>query len=413
MVSKLYKALKDCPKPIFECTMTGEPARYDDDLTGATIHHGGAEPAGVPVPTLEVGFLGYVSPVAGRSAALQLTAPAAAWIKSVTGAAGTGAADIGPRFTGRTGAYTVDDTHTGQNTTMTAAGWTAQLANRSTVHTFNRGAWVHEVITALLRDPTLAVLPTVTRQPAREKFGQIYDPLPGVKYSELIGKLTTDLGILVQQWRSGVLEIVPLSHRKTKAAAAAETYPPITRGQILSPAQWSTRSENDPSNHRIVTRDGAGAPVSLNFGDLNEPWRDKTETDLQYLYFTDPEQWHTLGYTRRYREYSGAYSLPEIEIDLLLLFKRGRPYDLLQAGALLALNAGDPVTFAGDWYPTLRGVFFAEQISETITPDSWKIRLTLVPLGHVTASTQPGIRPRIWDQATDTWDQATGTWNSY
>lgn len=408
---RLYRVLKDCPKPIFKCIIEDGLTLYDDDITSIKIRHGQDEAAaGIPVATLETGFTVYLSPRSGKTTRVQLTPAADVYLRSLLGVTG-----IVDRFFGRTGTYSVEDTAKRVDTTMLASSWHSQLANRSTKFTFTRGHYVSDAITTMLQDPSLPSVPAVSRgvDSARGRFGQIYDPILAEKYTNIIGKLTSDIGVLVRQYRSGLLVLTPLSARRTMAATAMSTYPPIARSQVLSPSQWGTEFENDPSNHRIITRDGAMAPVSLNYGNLAEPWRDNRETDLQYLYFADPDQWHTLGAAGKYSEYTGAYKLPEVEIDLLLLIKRGRPYDLKQAGALLMLQAGDPVSFSGDWYPHLRGVQFAEGITESIGPNEWKLTLSLVPLVRVTGEQQTSPKPRTWEQATGTWNDATGTWDSY
>lgn len=409
--SRLYRVLADCPKPIFECVIDGANTRRDDDIQSITIRHGQEDAeGGVPVATMETAFSGYLTPRPGQNTSLRLTTAAADYLANFTGATG-----ITDRFVGRTGTYSVDDTPKRTDTTMAASSWHSQLGRRSTKRTFLRGAWVSDALTTLLTDPSLPVVPNVTRGGAapREKFGQVYDPVTDQRYSDVIDKFTSDIGVLVRQWRSGTLELVPLAQRIAHADAAMASYPPIARSQVLSPTEWGTRFTDDPSNHRIVTRNASMEPTSLNFGDLNEPWRDNRETDLQYLYFSDNDQWVTLGEAGRYNEYTGAYKLPEVEIDLLTLFKRGTTYDLMQAGALLRLQAGDAVTFSGDWYPHLRGVQFAEGITETITPDAWKITLHLVPLGAVTGEINTSAKPRIWDQFREQWDNSTGSWDSY
>lgn len=408
---RLYRVLADCPKPIFKVSGATRYSRTDDGIHSITVKHGQDDATGgVPVATAEVGFTGYVSPEVGETFKVELTPEAATYLSTLTGAS-----NIAPRYFGRTGLYSVDDTGKRVDSTVTASSWHSQLSNRRRVHAFPRGRWVHEALTTLLTAPSLAQIPTITRgnNAAREKFGQIYDPVADAKYSDVIGKLTSDIGVLVRQRRNGHLELTPLAQRRADATTALASFPPIARSQVIAPTTWATDWENDPTNHRIVTRDGAMAPVSLNFGNLAETWRDTRETDLQYLYFADNDQWTTLGEAGRYSEYTGAYKLPQIEIDLLALFRRGKPYDLLVAGQVLALEQGAAVAFSGDWYPHFQAVMFAEGITETISSDTWSITLNLVPLGRVTGELPTKPKPRIWDQANIPWDEAPGTWNSY
>lgn len=409
--SRLYRVLADCPKPIFQVTAATRYSRTDDDLLSITIKHGQSDATGgVPVATAEVGFTGYVSPEVGELFKVELTDEAATYLSALTGAAG-----IAPRYFGRSGIYSVDDTGKRVDSAVTASSWHSQLSNRGRLHTFARGTWVHEALTTLLTNPSLAQVPAVTRgtNAAREKFGQIHDVITDAKYSDVIGKITGDIGVLVRQRRNGALELTPLAQRRSDATTALATFPPIARSQVIAPTTWETDWENDPTNHRIITRDGSMGPVSLNFGNLAEPWRDNRETDLQYLYFVDDDQWTTLGEAGRHSEYNGAYKLPQIKVNLLTLFKRGASYDLLIAGQLLSLQQGDPVSFSGDWYPHFQAVMFAEGIAETITPDEWSITLSLVPQARVTGELPTKPKPRIWDQANIEWDAAIGTWNSY
>lgn len=410
--SRLYRVLADCPKPIFQFTVYEAGNRTDDELTSITIRHGQDAPTGgVPVATCETGFTGYMSPRTGQLATVRLTDTATVWFQNLLGTT-----NIQDRFNGRAGIFEVNDEAGKITTRMTASSWSSQLSNRGNQYTFNQGHYVSDAIETLLRNPSLPVVPTVSRGDAshRDYYGRIYDRIENETYSNIISKLTSDIGVLVRQHRNGTLQPMPINQRRSDANKALDNYPPIPRSQVLSPTAWVTNNEDDPTNHYIMTRKNiSGDPTGANFGNLNQPWRAERETDLLYLIFENDDQWKSMGYAQRNAEYSGAYSLPSVEVDILMLLDRASLYDLMQAAALLQLQPGDPVTFSGDWYPHLQGVMFAESITETITPDQWVISLGLIPLPRVTGDDIVIPYPRTWDQASGTWNEATGTWNSY
>ena len=75
------------------------------------------------------------------------------------------------------------------------------------------------------------------------------------------------------------------------------------------------------------------------------------------------------------------------------------------------MQVGDPVYFSQDWPTPLRGVHFAEGITETIDCDTWEVTLNLVRFRELTGEEPVSPVPaRVWDQAQNPWDTETRKW---
>ena len=409
--SRLYRMLPDCPKPIFTSSHSGGFAGTDDTISAITINRGttGGVAVGVSPSTLEITTPDYRSPSQGETLTCSLTAPAAAWLAARTGQT---AAAITARFHGRVGRQRVRDMGERFESSMLASSWTAQLSHSPTkvsvVGGANVGAFLQNLMTRSYGD----FIPPV-RMDALADYGTIVQTGEADTFANLIGPYAEDYGLLIRDYRTGTPQIFTLKGRRSRALAAAQNMMPVARAQAYAPAEWDQANERYPRNHRILYTNTAGALESRTWGDAEDPNREVVQHDLSHIKAA-PDQVTRLGDSLRRREWTGAYSLPTVTLDIARLLRRGRAADLIQAGQLLALSPGDPVPFAADWPFQVRGMQFAEGIREEISPAGWTITLSLVRYSHVIGEASPTVRPHTWDQAADLeWDAAPGTWDSY
>lgn len=405
---RLYRTLRPTA-PLFEFTVTDGTRLTDENLQSITIKRGKANRGGGVHPsTAEVATNVFGSVRTGLSCTVALTPEGVARLTGLTGA-GTG---IRTRFSGRIGRQTVEDTAGHRQTTFLAASWSAQLLRDQTVHTIRAAlsASVHSAIIQLMTPPGLPLAAPVRMAPV-EQHGTVHTaPEPGT-YSDLIGKFTTDLGILVRETRDGNRQILTHALRRDRALAAMATAPTLTRSQVLSPATWEQANDSMPRNYRVLYMDAANTLVTATYGNPDSPATERVDVDMSHIKFaTDTSQPAMEGFGRRAADWQSSYAVPSITVDLLALVSSPYQMHRAQAARLLSMEVGDPVYLSGDWYAQLQGIHYAEALNETITPDSWTMELALIPAHVAVGEVSPPVPARTWEAAANPWSADTRTW---
>lgn len=397
---RLYRKLNPT-SPLFEFTY-GSTILTDASIRSVKIHRGGD---GVSPSTIEVETIAFASVATGDSCRLQLSTAGEAL---VMGSTGSGAK---PRFTGRIGQQLVDDQGgTKQYTNFMGASLTAQHPALRKKYSFAAGALVRDVIRDILQQPSLPAI-TVTNLDAVGNYGSLHEAATDQTYQDLIGKVTTDLGIQARDTRAGTIQLLTHEFRHNRAVANMGLHMPIGRSQALSSTQWEQANETRPRNYLLKYRNISGGLVQGTYGDTSDLNAEVVDLDMSHIRFSNTTQPTQEAFARRAREWLSGYALPNIKIDLLYLLSTGNPYHVEQAKSLLQMEVNDALYFSGDWHPNLRGINYAEQITETIDSNTWELELTLKPSQEVTGYVSPAVPARTWDQADHAWDTETRTWN--
>lgn len=403
---RLYRKLPTLPKPLFSVASASIGSRDDETVSSITIHHGKAGPGGGVSPsTCEVSFSDYAPGKSGENLTVSLTSNAATSLGTLVG---QGAGGIGPRFTGRTGKQYVDDRgNYRRQSSLTAASWSAQLTDSPQKFSFAPGTDIGTLLTTIMEPTHLTQMNVVTQG----TFDHTWVAVTDQTYGDLIGKFAGDIGILVRDTRVGRTDVLPMPYRRDNALAKVATSPPLVRSQALSPAVWEQPNEGVPVVYRLKRRDVNGNETT----EITSPdgTIDGTEPveDLDWTYFREyTDQWFYI-HAMRSQGFDDRFRISKITIDLLHLLSSDRSYDRQQAGRLLILNPGDPVFFSGDWPGTLRGIHFAEGITERIDSNTWELDLELVNFRETTGQHPPSIPARVWESATYPWNDEARKWD--
>lgn len=387
---------------------------YDNDIHSVSINRGqsGGRAAGSIPSTLEVDLRGqYSAAVAGNNVRMSMRGPTS---EALAAHLGVSAAAIAPRFTGRLGQTTVTDTGKKFSTVYRAASWIAQMNYSPKHYTPLAGQPLSTVLAGLLDagQPLRGIKPS---------FYPPFDPMaknePAITFKDGITRYATDLGTLLQETRDGQTKGRSIRNRANSARSALAASLPLTRSQAISPATWEQNNERPAVRVQFTVTNAAGA-VSTRLAEVENPTGELVETqtvDWTYVRVADVDSDpYREAYARVLSSNIRQFTIPSVTVDLLYLIGSPKQYHRDQAGQLLNLEQGDPVYFSADWPEALRGVHFAEGITETIGPDEWTLELALVPYAQVTGDApSPVVPPKVWDSAGNSWNNETKRWMDF
>lgn len=401
--SRLYRLTRAYPRPLFSVSWPGWIDHDDDSITSISIRRGKTSPGGGTDPTIVTLGVNRAAPNRpGDTITVRMTD---AFAYALAPRLGVQASSITHRAVARVGAMHITDTGPRQLSEVTATSWIAQASispNRISAGT-NRA--VSNVIVDFLRPPSIA-----------DKIGTIWvrgawDQVMGFTdetYSSYMGKVTRDIGNLVRPMRNGSTEIMAVDYRRDTAIAASTSRQAIGRRQALSPATWEQPTDVRGNEYVVTYTDGAtNQPAEYVTG----AGAVRTTVDWTHIRWIS-ERYKLQAQAMRAQGLSSLLTVPEVRFDMTALLGSTNVWDRTIAGQLLQLEQGDAVTLGGDWHPSLRGIFFAEGITETISGHGWEIALSLVPYSWVIGETSPVIPPHYWDQAVTKWDDETRTWDA-
>lgn len=401
--SRLWRKL-GATRPIFRFNY-GSTIIDDDVIRSITIHRGGE---GVTPSTLEIGIRAFGSVATGQNCTVALSPYAQDLVNDLIGSTGTWRAR---RFTGRIGQQSVEDRGgKKQYTTYMAASQSAQLPAIRATQSSGRGSFITGLIRGVMNPANLPAY-TVANSAENEDYGRLWERFDDMTYSDLIGRFTTDLGIYARETRAGTIQLQTHEYRNRRATENLASVIPLSRAQGLAPATWEQRNETRPRNYLLKYYNAAGELVQEVYGDPSDTLAEIVELDMSHVQFRTGVQPEQEARARRAREWITGYSIPTVKVDLIQLLGSSNVYDRMQAGRLIGLEVGDPLYFSGDWHSNLTGINYAQEITETITPDTWEMEFKLLPSQEVTGYLSPTIPARVWDQATYPWDTETRTWN--
>lgn len=332
--------------------------------------------------------------------------------------------NIKPRFFGRVGRQTINDAGgrdgSQWQTSFYCSKWQSQLMNSDRVGNQINGHPVTYLMDHFL-NPTidtsyLPYMPPATFSSPSADYGTMindYDlGTAKIPYSEFATKYLADPGYYMQNSRAGADRVMTLKYRWENAKSRMATWYPLTRSQVISPAQWGQPNENVARNHKVSWLDSGGLKSYIAGPDPSDMRIPVVDHDLSYIRYADefqPIHLATVAYGGE-RTDSG-WKIPTVDIDLLRLIDSPVYAHRAQARQLLQMEMGDPVFLSGDWYYALTGIHYATGITEKITPDGWTISLDLEPSVVAVGEWSPSVPARTWESATYPWNDATGTWD--
>lgn len=401
---------------MFEVT-AGDRTFTDDDITEITITRGNSSPHPSFTPsTMEIGFVGAISIPRDTDLTCNLVPQLASGLSADTPHHG---ATVLRRFRGRKALSTTDDRtwRSGEpgrwNTTITASSWSA-LIKRASRGMSPFGKSGSAVVTAL-RHPDLEQFYSVSYSSLTD-FDSMAERDPNLTTAEMIEKYGDKLHTLIQHKRDGDIRVISNVARRDEVMSPGPVWT-LLRSHTLSPAKWSAPSESATTKYGVRYTTEGGVPYT-------QPWplplagivalREET-IDLEHIVSgPDFRSRDILANAVNNYENWSRLGVESVTIDLGLLWRRRDPSSVRTIVEALRLEEGTPVHLGADWPVAVRGPYFANQITEKITPDEWTITLDLFHARYVVGlgdDDLPTPQPITWDASNRTWHATAGPWN--
>lgn len=401
---RLYRLLGEWGKPLFTVSSPTLGTLTDDQISSISISRGSGSIAHEPA-TAEIALKGYVPPAADESVSVSLTSSAAYRIFTATGA-GTGATPA--RYSGRIGRQRVSDTGRTRRSTIFASAWTVQAARTEAERTLSATLSTGSAAVALLR-------PAHMSGKISASFVGEFDPLARTlqgSFSDLFPKVTSEIGTYVSERRNGGVVVQSWTERRARADAAPSSSIPLTRSAALSPAEWEQPNEVRGAEYLVSLTTTAGATYVATIAPNGELSGTRPVTEVDWTHFVaESDQW-LYAYAVASQGLDLFYRMPSVKFDMLHLLTHPQAGIRQQAGQLLTLEAGDPVTLSGDWPVPIRGVHMADGITERITGNAWEIEIQLTPYRWAFGDWSPAVPARMWESARNVWDDESRTWGA-
>lgn len=385
----------------------------DASIVSLSINRGKSERGGGYTPaTVEAQYLGEPASesLAGQHLRAAMGVQAAYDLAVLTG---TTQAAILDRGQGRVGLISVEDRGDKKQPITTAASASWMNMNRYLPATVTPvgGQTLNNIIQLITPQEEQAYV-DLNFLGTTDTINASQDP---VRWGDAISKYAESPGILMRERRDGVTDVISVNHRDTMAQARLTTHIPLTRAQVLAPAEWS--QPNQEIGVRVVFKSNrsTGSPFTQTVDHTDNGLRMRETLNIDWSYIRSGGNFGQL-----YREASGIvydrspqdFRLPTVKIDILSLIASGKSYHLEQVKNMLTLEAGDPVFLSADWPPMIQGVQFAEGIKETIDTNTWELELSLLPYSSVTGlSPSPVVPGRVWDSMPGRWDDQIKRWD--
>lgn len=401
---RLTKTLREIGVPFQLINASAASQAYaDETIQSLNISHGGSDAApGIEPSTCELTVTGARGLHSGTTLRVILTDDAADVIAAHTGT--VTAAQIQDRYHGRIGRQSIQDRPRTPSTTFSAASWSAQLSKLRTTHNLHAGWTIAEALQRLLVHPALPELTVAFAGP----WDVLAEAIPEATHSDTIGKLTSEIGVLVRHTRAGQLQAWSLPYRQTLADNRIGTVWPLTRSQVLIPATWEQPYEDERHRIRVRWINADGTTRTRVHGGTD--YSEIQELDWTHIRSqTDALQRNWAGLNRRSEP--RLFTVPRLEVDLLALLRSEKAYHRGQAGHMLALEVGDTVNLSGDWPYLVDGVHIVTGLDEQITGSAWTLTLSLAPYPYVFGDPSPDVPAMVWDSAPYPWDTETRPWN--
>lgn len=416
---RLHRKLSPNGTPLFEIVTSGRTFN-DLDINSFTIRRGNADAS----PEISPSSLTFKTPgansiPAGTSVKVRLTT----YASILFAGAYVSRFSILERFNGRRAACSVEDIawKAGRSskfyTDVSATSWTSLLRNTSRRVSATAGQNVGSELAYAMNHPGL-VGKQETTVDHLASFDTVYETENGLTMEEITSKYGTELQTLFQHRRSGSVSLLTQNRRNYLLDYPGTLQDPILRSQTLSPAEWDTDIETESTQFIVNRRLANGTPYS-------QVWPLPTDVtavtlkdqEINMLHVLPTGNWVTYSRLANSLNLKSNYSRMEIKslrFDMIQLLSSSRETDRKCAAQLLFLEAGNAIYLSGDWPEGVRAPYFANEITETVTPDSWEIQLTVFHPRDVLGRLDSEIKPvpaKAWDSATYPWNDETRQWN--
>lgn len=423
--SRLWRVL-GASAPVFEvesASFSGSTIRDDRTITGISIE-GGTAMRGMSTAGATITLRGThsLSGIGSYQVRVRLSDHGAARLQSLTGRT---ADYLRSRFSGRLAAQEITDNGEGRpaETKLTGQDWVSYISQ------IDKGAYadrqepsVWRLYRSLFTQAQIPDMYSLTYWGAEwhwvkftaEDTGQ----LKHISTGDVLEKYAAELGNLIRTDRAGTPAANSHDNLVSNAKGWRTFFPdPLQRRHVLRPVSWSRQAsipvlarwteytpqaEWTPVQRVLYPRVGGGVPPLTQ------------ETDMTHVLVVGNGLRGPMAAAVAAASHN-QLAVERVTVDVLGLLERDEGTDRLVVGHLLAMQHGDPVPLGYDWPTDVRGVYFAESITHSITASSWTIELVLTPSEHVTGSATPtDIAGRTWDTAMSAyrWDNAETTWET-
>lgn len=419
-VSRLWRKLG--AKDLLFRTHTGAQGSIGDRaITSISITRGAnsAEPT-VPIATCQYTLRGEFHNIIGSRSLVEMTDYGAQLVSRLAG--NIKPDQIKTRFWGRTGIVSIEDHRPEKKyTTIQSSSWLSAAKLAKHTPTITVGKRVGQIAGEAIDIPNLRAVYT-TR--AYGDYDTVFSlPEEGEK-AEGFSAVTDRYGLatglqIIETYPRREVQLWSIPARIEAIKKAAEKAPHLTRSAAISPARHSQNIDQWNYQYSVKTTTADGRPETLGFpGQTDRTYLEKKDIDLSYIRRTT-EQVFLYASALQARTTFVRMSPESITVDLLALLTSKSLHHRHQAGYLLALQPKDPVFFSGDWQEYLQGTYTAEQIRESITPNSWTLELSLFPAQWTLGKNLDDLAPtpQTWEAAGELrWNsqQITNTnWTDY
>lgn len=412
--SKLYRRLKDAPKPLF--AISADNNFSDGKIHEITTHHGGNIDGDYAPATATFAHPGLSQVSQNTHVKIALTPEFATWVQQQTKRPINSTI-----FSGRVGGSEVEDRGASKKqrhtTRITCSSWAALLPKSARRLPANPGHKVNVLIAQAFLHPQLTGKITVSAG-SQESYDEIFSPEADLDFSAAVGKYGADIGVCIIQHTSGQVYIRPLEDFARIALDRVSTVPSITESQVLSSSTWAQPIDVPGGPVRIIGTDAAGQPSVLY-------WEPPTgsqlpfepiEKDLSYIKQLTPTI-ARYGSALTWRSNYRRTSLEKVTVRMDYLLSSTNEYDRDVAGYLLSIEHFSVITLSGDWHPSIRGAQVVVSFEHKITADGWLLTLELDTFRNAfgfSDSEIPPVPARLWKQLTSQqWDTESKQWNEY
>lgn len=407
--SRLHRAFKP-KRSMFVYASTAHQNVYDDQILSVTSTRGDdSREAGASINSFEVNLEGDYRRVVGARSHFALTDEGAAIVAAAAG--NVTPAQIAQRNRGRTGIVKVRDTGRLCTSSIINSGFTALLKRSLYNPPVITGNKTGAVISRTAAVPNLA--DSVTARSVGV-FDSVQTPPELATFNNLVKDFAEPAGLQVREIpaATAVIETRTIQARIDDAINRAKTAPHLTRGAGLAPADFAQDNEFLGTLYKLTytKTDGSTESILTSNDAVDRTFYEIKEVDLTQIRKETSQINQHAAALEAAATYTG--SRPQsLTVDLIQLLTSKYKHQRLQAGYLLTLQAGDPVFFSMDW-EEMAGVWFAQQIKESVTGAAWRLELSLYPAAHIVGRSliEHLPAPQTWGAARMSWANANKNW---
>lgn len=296
------------------------------------------------------------------------------------------------RFYGKITTQTVRRRARGATTTvLRAASWSALATGSNVSMAVGTGWTIRDVL-----NTAVSILQQISNGEVQYYEPFIYDEntLHETDLDETLSgalqKYVTDIGYYAFIVKTGTFKFRSLAKladdARECAAGPGGPFPvPLLRSQVLAPMDLEQTTENARIGVRLSRRSADGT-LRDGIWTFGEGWQESGNTtvtewadvDWSHIHWGD-EQYRWAVNAVAARLFRTAFTSPNVTLDLMHLLRDGSGPNWEAGKAALRVEPGDWVPFGRDWEPAYRGVKLVTGITETITPNAWRLQFAVHP----------------------------------